>query len=269
MNVRRPARALALASLLLLPLASRAQQVVTLTGGEWLPYISQTLPHYGPIARIVTEAFALEGVRVNYTFRPWSRAFAEAANGLANGTLVWSVSDDDSERARRFLRSDVVFHSQSVFFHLKSYPFRWRGGQSLADMRIGGTAGYEYQFDKATQSRMDLSAPTDTLNFHKLLAGRFDVFPANLDVGLWIMRTELSPDKAGLIAWDPRPYHVAHYHLLLNKRNPDNERYLALFNRGLKRLRASGKYEQYLRGLSPVPKWPGSDGAMKKAPSAP
>lgn len=253
MNLRRLVRALAAASLLLLPLAPRAEQVVTLAGGEWLPYISQTLPHYGPLARIVSEAFALEGVRVNYTFRPWSRSFAEAADGQADGTLVWSVLDADSDRGRRFLRSDVVFHSQSVIFHLKSYPFRWRGEQSLAGMRIGGTAGYEYQFDKATQNRMDLSAPTDTLNFRKLLAGRFDVFPANLDVGLWIMRTELPPAQAGLIAWDPRPYHIGHYHLLLNKRNPDNERNMALFNRGLKRLRASGKYQQYLRGLSPVP----------------
>lgn len=249
MNVHRIARALAAASLLSSPLFCRAEQVVTLTGGEWLPYISQTLPHYGPIARIVTEAFALEGVRVNYVFRPWSRAFAEAANDLAHGSAVWSVSTDDSDRVRLFHRSEIVFNSQSVFFHLKSYPFQWRGERSLADMRIGGTAGYEYQFDKATLLRMDRSATTDALNFNKLLVGRFDVFPANLDVGLWIMRTNLSPQQAALIAWDPRPFHLAHYHLLLNKKNPANQRYMALFNRGLKRLRDSGKYAQYMEGV--------------------
>lgn len=249
MNVRRTACTLAAATFLSSPLVCGAEEVITLTGGEWLPYISQTLPHYGPIARVVTEAFALEGVRVKYVFRPWNRAFAEAANDLAHGSAVWSVSSDDSDRVRLFHRSEIVFNSQSVLFHLKSYPFQWRGGRALADMRIGGTAGYEYQFDKATLSRMDRSAPTDALNFNKLLVGRFDVFPANLDVGLWIMRTDLSPQQAALIAWDARPFHVAHYHLLLNKKNPANQRYMALFNRGLKRLRASGKYAQYTDGI--------------------
>jgi polar amino acid transport system substrate-binding protein len=239
-------RTLALAGLLLLSIGARAGDVLTLTSGEWQPYISEKSPHYGPISRIVTEAFALEGVQVNFVFRPWSRAYAEAANGSANGTIVWSASRRDTDRRRSFHVSDVVFEGESVFFHLKT--FQW-SGRSLAGVRMGGTAGYEYVFDKNPQIKMDRTAATDELNFRKLAAGRFDLFPANLDVGRHIMRDYLAPEQAAQITWDTKPYNITRYHLLLSKKDPASRRYLALFNKGLKRLRESGKYAGYLQAL--------------------
>lgn len=231
---------------MLLSMHARAGEVITLASGEWLPYISEKSAHHGPISRIVTEAFALEGIEVKYVFRPWSRAYVEAAADSANGTIVWSAAKRDTTRRRDFYFSDVVFEGKSVLFHLKT--FRW-DGKSLAGMRVGGTAGYEYSFDKDPRIKIDRAAVSDELNFRKLLAGRFDLFPASLDVGRHIMRTELSPEQAGLITWDPKAYNVTEYHLLLNKKNPANSRYLALFNQGLKKLKDSGKYAAYLQPL--------------------
>ena len=238
------------AGLLLSSAVASAEEVITLTSGEWLPYISEKSPHYGPISRIVSEAFALEGVRVNYVFRPWSRAYAEADTDSANGSIGWSTSKRDTERNRRFYFSDTVFDGQSVFFHLKSYPFQWNSFAQLAGMRIGGTAGYEYRFDKNPQIKIDRSAASDELNFRKLVAGRFDLFPASLDVGQYILRNELTPEQASLVTWNPKPYNITDYHLILNKKNAANRRYLILFNRGLKRLKASGKYAQYMQDIS-------------------
>ena len=239
-------QALAAAGLLLISPSVRANDVLTLTSGEWLPYISEKSPHHGPISRIVTDAFALEGVQVNYVFRPWSRAYAEAAFGSANGTIVWSAAKRDTDRRRTFLVSDPVLEGQSVLFHLKTY--QW-SGRPTAGVRMGGTAGYEYVFDKNPDIVMDKSAVTDALNMRKLAAGRFDVFPANLDVGRHIMRNELSPEQADLITWDPKPYNITQYHLLLNRKDPASRRYQALFNKGLKRLKESGKYAEYLQPL--------------------
>lgn len=251
---------LALVSFLSLPLAAREVAVVTLIAGEWVPYLSETLPHNGPVARVVAEAFALEGIQVKYLFRPWNRAYAEAANDLAHGTLVWSMSGKPTDRTRRFHQSAVLFHGQSVFFHRKNFPFQWQGEQSLKGLRMGGTAGYEYFFDRSPLLNIDKSASTDAQNFHKLLAGRFDVFPLNLDVGLSIMKTDLTPEQASVITWDPRPYNIAHYHILFNKRNPANTRHVALFDRGLKRLRESGRYDHLMRGFTQA----GRPGSVEK-----
>ncbi|WP_167761422.1 substrate-binding periplasmic protein [Duganella callida] len=235
----------------MLPLAARAADTITLTSGEWQPYISEKLPHYGPLTRIITEAFALEGVQVRYVFRPWNRAFIEGDSGGANGTILWSESGPGlaGERERRYHYSDVVFEGQSVFFHLKRYPFRWTSFDRLAGVRMGGTAGYDYLFAGHKDITIDRTAPSDELNFRKLAAGRFDVFPADLNAGREIMRTTLTPEQAALITWDPRPFNTTRYHLLLNRRGGDNERYLALFNRGLKKLKDSGKYAEYLQTL--------------------
>ena len=248
---------LALVSFLALPVAASEAEVVTLIAGEWLPYLSVSLPDNGPVARVVTEAFALEGIHVRYSFRPWNRAYAEAAKDMAHGTLVWSMSGKQTERTRLFHQSAVLFYGQSVFFHRKNFPFQWRGEQSLKGLRVGGTAGYEYFFDRSPLLNIDKSASTDAQNFHKLLAGRFDVFPLNLDVGLSIMKTELTPQEASVLTWDPRPYNIAHYHILFNKKNPANARHVALFDRGLKRLRESGRYDQVMRGFTQEGK-PGS-----------
>lgn len=239
-------RTLAAAALLLSSISARADDAITLTSGEWMPYISARAPYYGPISRIVTEAFALEGVKVNYLFRPWSRAYAEAAGGSANGSIVWSSSERDSDRARNFHFSDVIFDGKSVYFYLKTFDWNKR---SLTGVRLGGTAGYEYLFDKDPWIQVDRTAPSDELNFRKLVAGRFDVFPANLDVGRHILREELTPEQAMQVTWDPKPYNITHYHLLLSKKDPSSLRYMALFNKGLKKLKDSGKYAEYMQSL--------------------
>ena len=73
--------------------SSYAQQTVRLAVGEWEPYVSQNLPQKGLIARIITEAFALEGVKVELGFFPWARAKA-----LAKQYFAWIPRYDDPPR---------------------------------------------------------------------------------------------------------------------------------------------------------------------------
>ncbi len=54
--------------------AAQTSKVIRLTNGEWQPYLSEDTPHHGFASHIVTEAFALVGVEVEYGFFPWSRA---------------------------------------------------------------------------------------------------------------------------------------------------------------------------------------------------
>lgn len=220
-----------------------------LSNGEWLPYLSEGLPHYGAVSRVVTEAFALEGITVKYVFRPWPRAYAEAQRGLVNGSVVWSVGPLTTERAREFLSSDTVLESESVFFHRKGYNFSWAKDADLAGLRIGGVAGYEYRFEEVPGVRLD-RAPTEELNFRKLVAGRVDVIPASLDVGRFILRTRFKPEEADGITVAPRHYNTTQYRLIMRRADPANAGYIERFNRGLRRLKESGKYAQYMADLA-------------------
>jgi polar amino acid transport system substrate-binding protein len=227
---------------------ARAEQVVTLSNGEWLPYMSETAPHYGVISRIVSEAFALEGVTVKYVFRPWSRALAEAELGQVDGSVIWSEGAAAAGRKRVFIMSDTVFEGVSVLFHLKSQPFDWHDFDDLLRYSIGGTSGYAYQFESVPGMRID-RAVSDELSIRKLLAGRFQLFPSDLEGARLILRTRFTPEQAAQVTYHPRPYNVTRYRLIMGRKNPANAHYIALFNRGLRRLKESGRYAQYMDEL--------------------
>ena len=66
--------------------SASAAETIRITNGEWPPFTSERLPDKGPLSRIVAEAFALEGISVEYGYFPWRRAYdytRERANGMA------------------------------------------------------------------------------------------------------------------------------------------------------------------------------------------
>lgn len=56
--------------LVLLLGSAQAAEQVRLTNGEWPPYLGETLPYHGVASRIVAEAFALQGIEVQWEFHP-------------------------------------------------------------------------------------------------------------------------------------------------------------------------------------------------------
>lgn len=224
----------------------RAGETVRLTNGEWPPYLSEQFKHFGLASRIVTEAFALEGVKVEYGFFPWARSLKLAEDGDWAGSVVWRASED---RAEKFYISDEVVPDKVVFFYLKRNPFDWKTVASLKGVRIGATLSYQYgpAFDAAAAARqIDVErAPTDETNMRKLLGERFQVFPINVDVGYHMLRLHFKEEQIALFTHHPRPVTEEPLRLLLSKKVVGNEQLMNLFNRGLKRLRESGKIDQY------------------------
>ena len=159
-----------------------AEETIRITIGEWAPFLSKDLKHYGLAARIVTESFALEGVKVEYGFFPWARSKFFAQEGEWDGSAVWM---HNSERAKDFLFSDSVVEVKNIFFHLKSYSFDWNTIDDLKGIPIGGTIEYSYgeEFQNAEKTgEIEVQrAPSDEINFRKLLAGRIKIFPCVLD----------------------------------------------------------------------------------------
>jgi len=93
--VKRILKGLALTALILLCcgiIDARAAETIRLTNGEWQPFLSKDAPHHGFASHIVTAAFALVGVEVEYGFFPWKRSFKLAKEGTWDGSVVWSIS---------------------------------------------------------------------------------------------------------------------------------------------------------------------------------
>jgi polar amino acid transport system substrate-binding protein len=220
---------------------------IRLASGEWPPYLSESLPNQGFAAQIVTEAFALEGITVEYGYFPWARSFDISKRGDWDGTLIWSPTP---ERLVDFYASDTVITSEDVFFHLKNVPFDYNEMADLAGLQIGATLEYDYgpEFQQAEADGLLQVERTssDELNFRKLLAGRIDVFPLDLDVGLAMLNEYFTPEEIAQVTYHPKPYRTTSYGVLLSKEVPRNVEMLNLLNAGLKKLRESGRMQQII-----------------------
>lgn len=222
-------------------------ETIRIANGEWPPYQSKDLKDYGFVSRITTEAFASEGIKVEYKFYPWKRSYKAVKNGKMDGAIFWVWSED---RENSFYFSDQLTEVNYVFWHLKNTPFQWSTYKDLKDVIIGGTIGYNYgrKFENAENAgQIEVHRVSkDQQNLKKLLAGRITVFPLDMIAGYHMIRKHFPPEKLELITYHPKSIIVNPGYLILSKKISRNKRMLRLFNRGLRRLKANGKFYQYL-----------------------
>lgn len=232
---------------------------IRISNGEWPPFMGQDLPHHGIISRIVGEAFASEGVAVEYGFFPWARAYHVALHEQFEASIGWYKN---AERAADFLFSDPVFVEQQVFFHLRERKFEWDRLDDLHALTIGATIGYTYGAEfKAAEEAKRLTVqrtPSDEQNLKMLLAGRIQAAVISEQVGESLLRAKFTAAEAARITTHPKPVLSGELHLIFAKSKPDSAAWLALFNRGLAKLRASGRWNELAQGMPRKTNWRGT-----------
>lgn len=220
---------------------------VHLTNGEWSPYLGQNLPHHGVASRIVEEAFALEGIQVQWEFYPWARALRHAERGKSDGSAVWLRSP---EREQAFFFSDPVVESGYYLFHRKDVPFSWQTVDDLRELRIGGAIDYDYgQAFQQAENEGSLKVKrlsSEEQGLRMLLADRLDLFPIDKVVAFDLLYSRFSAQERKQLSFHPKPLRSDSMHLLLSKQVPGNAQRMQRFNDGLRKLRDSGKVSQWL-----------------------
>ena len=136
--------------LVLLLGSAQAAEQVRLTNGEWPPYLGETLPHHGVASRIVAEAFALQGIDVQWEFHPWARSLKMAEQGVRDGSAVWFHSP---ERERHFHISEPVVESGYYLFHRK--PLRSDSLHLLLSREVPGNDELMQRFNRGLNQLRD------------------------------------------------------------------------------------------------------------------
>jgi len=215
--------------------------------GEWPPYISKGQKHNGVISHIITDIFSDIGVKATIHFLPWKRAYNMAALGMYNATAVWMHKD---EREKDFLYSDAVLAERFVFFHKKSFQFDWKKVEDLKGLKIGGHLGYSYgrYLDAALGSGLLTieRVKNDELNFYKLIKGRIQIFPQEVNVASATLRQNFDQTQQDLITHHPKPISINNSFILFSKSVPENAILLSRFNKQLKQIRENGEYDRYM-----------------------
>ena len=238
-------------SLFVLP-AQAADDEITVTVGEWPPFLSQSLEEGGVIAQLIKAVFAADGVDANIAFLPWGRGYSETSEGEHDAMGVWMHK---VEREAEFYYSDPVLIEKFVFFHRKDADFDWQTLEDIKGYRLGGGIKYSYgaEFDKALASglfSMD-RAPNDEINFKKLLIDRVQLYPQEISVGYFAMQNKLSKEEQAQITHHPKAILNNESFVLFPKSLPGSKALMARFNRRLKEFRETGKYQLFIDRLKP------------------
>ena len=226
---------------------TQAKDVLRLGVGEWKPFISESLPHYGPALEVVSRAFEYENIKIEYTFVPWKRAMKLTAKGRFDGTPGWIFSD---ERAADFRYSDSVFIQKDLIFFHRNKVFKFDSADDFAGMRtrtlIGAHIGDEFAQMVGRGQLTNKESRSYSKMFKMLFNQRIDFLYLGEYTGTSEMKSALSKDQASQIVAKDSFRKPHSYHLLVSRQNENGLRILKAFNRGMQKLRASGDYDRII-----------------------
>ena len=222
---------------------------LNISTGEWPPFLSESLPHKGVVAHLITDIFAQANIKVNFTFLPWPRAYHDTINDKYAATAVWMF---EQQRTEDYFYSEPVLNERFVFFYHKKRPFDWQNLNDLKGLLLGGGLAYSYgeEFDKALQAGLfDMSRVSTTeQNFKRLAMGRIDAFAEEQSVGYFTLASKL-PDLFSAINHHPKALLVNQSFMMFPKNNPRSEQRLEIFNQQLLKFKQNGRYQAYFDAL--------------------
>ncbi|BEP28402.1 substrate-binding periplasmic protein [Helicovermis profundi] len=220
---------------------------ITITTGEYAPFVSESLLNQGFTSEIIKRAFELTNVKVDFKFYAWAKAKAEIENKNAFGSYPWSITD---ERKAKYAFTDPIVSSTSSFFYLKSNKnipsgLDFTTFKDLKKYKIGGVKNFFYvdPLEKAGIKADLADKESDSMN--KLINGRIDLYPGDVLTSLDLMKSDFK-DQIDNIDWFKTPFSTTNYAIMISKDYPNNEEYIKRFNEGLAMMKKSGEFQQIL-----------------------
>ncbi|MEX6500985.1 substrate-binding periplasmic protein [Pseudomonas zhanjiangensis] len=231
-------------ALLCVSIGARAE-VLVIAGDPWCPVNCEPgSDQPGIFVELARDIFAEAGIEVQYRLVNWARALHAVRKGQLNAVIGAGHED-----APDFLfPSTPVSHSRMCFYAQPSSQWRFDGLVALAGQRLGVINDYSYGAELDAYIQRHADDPTRVLlaygdralglNVDKLLGGRIDVTLANTWVMQnWLRRRGRSGQLRNVGCRTPDvPIYLAFSPALAS-----SQRYLALFEAGLRRYREDGR----------------------------
>ena len=221
-----------------------ANEVVKIAIGDWEPFTSSRADNAHINEDIVREAFLLEGIQVDYQYFPWVRSYQYVEKGEFHATFPWMITKKRKKEV--YFNKEPLLTEQTVFFHLKSRPFQWDKFEDLKGLRIGGTLGYASGETLEQQGLTVDYVSKEDFNYHKLLKGRLDIYPTAFYVGYHQINMLFQPNEAKLFTHHPKILEEKNYYMVFSKNTPNVHELIEQFDKGLRKLKKSGRYDEIL-----------------------
>ena len=177
-------------------------EMLKIAVGYFPPYISEEEGENLAMV-LVEEAFALEGIDVEFVFYPsWKRIYVTVENAKIFGSIPWFFNE---ERGKTMLRSQEELHEATVvFFHSKTTNFEWKTFDDLKKYRIGGVRGYtSVELLEKHGVELDITN-NESQNLKKILLDRIDAYPMDILPAKYLLNKEFKNEERLKITYNPK-----------------------------------------------------------------
>lgn len=228
----------------LAPSAGFAREKISLVAeDDWYPYSARAengRPH-GFAVDVIKLAYDAVDADVEYKVMPFARCLEEVKLGREIGCFDTAKQE--------MLDSDFVFPEEPLFTaKLTIYIPSDSGDKNLTfkkleGKKVGITNGYTYgdEFEKNQNIKKDVSQ-SDTIVLKKLAKGRLDsaiVYEKCADYIVGQNKSELEHKiKVGGVGKDDK------FYISFSRKHPGAEKAKSLFDKGMKLIKANGKYSE-------------------------
>ena len=232
---------------------ARGGEVIRIATEDYPPYVAPYLNNFGVLGQIATEAFRLEGIDVEFDFFPDNRAYLVAAQGKFDATMPWAKRE---ERFEIFHYGEPIIESdQEVFFYRNGFQFHWnpeeQNYEDIKGLTVGAIQGSNYgkKFMEAERKGIiEVSRVVRTVqNFKMLSLGRIDLMISPERIALYALTTKVDEKvrkNINLTLAIDEP--VEYDYLLISKKSKNRARFLEAMNRGLRKLKKSGRHREII-----------------------
>ena len=222
-----------------------AMEQVSMATGEWRPFTSQKMKHYGCFTEIVSAVLKKMGKKPKYNFIPWKRCERQLQVGKVWGIFPYTLS---AERKKKYIFSDNVIFSKSVFFYCqeKMKNISWEKLEDLQPYNIGGVHGSFYQKDFEDAKLKVKYAYSEILAFNTLSIRRYThLLPMNEFVGWDIIKNNF-PHRIKNFGTLKKFYSKNPLCIMILKNDDKSLMLLKKFNSSLKKIKQDPIYQKTL-----------------------
>ncbi|MBN8542944.1 MAG: transporter substrate-binding domain-containing protein [Alphaproteobacteria bacterium] len=228
---------------------------ISIVADAWCPYNCDAEgDKKGYVVDIAKAIFEPEGISVHYEIMPWTRAIRLTRNGTHTAVIAATTNE-----AKKFVfPQEIIGISDYRFYTLADHKWRFNGDmQSIHPISLGVVDGYSYDIrmdafiSKHRNHREHIQvvggSNASKQNIKKLIAKRIEVMledPNVLAYKMNEMGVTTSLRDAG--ALDTTIEQDELLYLAFSPKHPDAKSLATLFDKGLRKLRKTGKLNSIL-----------------------
>ena len=237
--------------------AATRRKINVLTGSDFAPFTDKNLPHGGILAEVVQAAMEAAAPEQGFAIH-WVDDWASHHEPLLSNALLdigfpWfkpdCESDPDTYRCANLKFSASMFEVLMLIFVDNTHPITFNSDADLEGKTLCRPSGYStYIFDQKGRNwlkngyiSLEMAAsPGDC--FRLLTDGKVDGVVLNEFLGREKIKELKLQDRVSVA--QGQPISIDGNHMVVHKSHPEGDALLAVFEEGLRRIKADGTYQR-------------------------